>query len=87
MSTKQLLNNLRKLSKDCLSKHHLETARFYADKACTISNNYHSDIYILAKIHFLNKEYHRTIALLQKHRLIPFANHMGVNERLCRHRK
>ena len=76
----KLHDELVKLSKDCIAKHHLPTARFYADKACTISNYHHCDVYILAKIHFLNKEYHRSIAILQKYGLIPYANHMGVND-------
>eukprot|EP01084_Bolivina_argentea_P214413 364007_1 len=76
----QLLWKLRELTRDCLSKHHLPTARFYADKACIVSKYHHSDVYILAKIHFLNKEYHRCILVLQKYGLIPYSNHMGIND-------
>lgn len=76
----KLLTKLRELSLDCISKHQLPTARFYADKACTLSKFRHSDVYVLANIHFLNKEYHRSIIVLQKHGLIPYANHLGTND-------
>eukprot|EP01084_Bolivina_argentea_P171730 297536_1 len=80
MANKALLHKLRGLSMDCISKHHLPTARFYADKACIISGYHHSDVYILANVHFLNKEYHRCILILQKHGLIPYSNLMGIHD-------
>ena len=76
----KLLIKLRELALDCISKHQLPTARFYADKACTLSKFRHSDVYVLANIHFLNREYHRSIIVLQKHGLIPYANHLGTND-------
>ena len=82
MATDQqkILLKLRELTKDCVSKHHLSTGRFYADKACVISGYHHQDVHMLANIHFLNKEYHRSILVLQKHGLIPHPNHMGIND-------
>lgn len=76
----KLLTKLRTLTQDCIAKHQLPTARFYADKACTLSKFRHSDVYVLANIHFLNREYHRSILVLQKHGLIPYANHMGTKD-------
>ena len=59
------LETLRRLVADCIDKHLLRSAIFFADKLVTLSDGAAEDVFLLAQVYVYNGEHARALALLQ----------------------
>ena len=57
--------DLRQLVKDCLSKHLLSSAVFFADKLLCLSDRAPEDELLLANVYFTDKQFGRALLLLR----------------------
>ncbi|KAL0592055.1 hypothetical protein ABG067_000708 [Albugo candida] len=64
------LDRLRTLVDTCIDKLEYRSAFFYADKLVTLSRQNSADVFVLAKTCFLNTEYHRTLHIIKRFKLM-----------------
>jgi len=68
----ELRDSIKKMcnaAKELLDLKQFNSARFFADKAVTVSNGHPEACYLLARCHFLNGEFGRVLHLLKRHNL------------------
>lgn len=65
-----ILEKLRSVVRDCLSKHLHSSAVFFADKLVTLSEHNPADVYLLAQSYYLSSQFRRALHLLRHENLL-----------------
>eukprot|EP00039_Didymoeca_costata_P027951 m.19549 g.19549 ORF g.19549 m.19549 type:complete len:533 (+) comp6609_c0_seq1:98-1696(+) len=69
-ANERVLNSIRSRVQSSIVKHQYASALFWADKAASLSEGNHKDVFWLAQAQFINGQYHRASYLLSSRGLV-----------------
>lgn len=66
----QICSRLREIVTTSLTQNNLESAKYFGNKLVAFSNGDQDDVLLLARCYFASREYHRTVHLIEKFKVL-----------------